>query len=369
MTAGAHDRMREGSSTTPMTTVPATSPATTPAAPVSSGDARMGVAVDDVARRVAGGDLSTDQARSLIRTEISDTRHRMSGTLDELAVRLSPTRFKRQLTNDIRDATIGRVETMARDARGRVNDTRASIIDTIRENPIPAAMAAVGIGWLFMNRSDSGARREQRFLADRSRSANREEWAAQHRSDYDSASLAAGDRHEGYGEFDRGEYWHEADASSERQGQVERVRERAHHVSDAARERMHETGERAREVTSRARESTRNLASRTRERTMSVGRATRDRAVRAERRVEDAYRENPLALGAAALALGFVAGISAPRTRRETEWMGERRDTFVDRVKHELEDVKEKAQHVGSRVLEESKEVAKEAAREEGLHA
>lgn len=318
----------------------------------------------DAALARAGDGLSHDQARSIIRSDISDTRHRMSGTLDELAERLNPNRFKRQVKNDIRNATIGRMGTMARSATGRASDTRDSIIDTLRENPIPAAMAAVGLGWLFMNRSETPHRehRQHRF----GRSAHREEWAAQ---DHTAAAIGTGATRAYAGDsFETDEYWREADDSShegrmdrmkERAGEKrEEMRERTQHAKEAARERMDETRTRAREMTSRARE-----------RTMEAGRATKERAMRAERRVEESYQDNPLALGAAALALGFVAGISAPATRKESEWMGETRDNFVDRVKHELDDAKEKAQHVGNRVLEESKETAKEAAREEGLRA
>jgi hypothetical protein len=47
---------------------------------------------------------------------------------------------------------------------------------------------------------------------------------------------------------------------------------------------------------------------------------------RAERGLQSTYRENPLALGAAALALGAVAGFALPRTNREDELLGGARD-------------------------------------------
>ena len=34
-----------------------------------------------------------------------------------------------------------------------MNDTRESLVETIRQNPIPAAFAGIGIAWLLMNRS------------------------------------------------------------------------------------------------------------------------------------------------------------------------------------------------------------------------
>jgi hypothetical protein len=38
-----------------------------------------------------------------------------------------------------------------------MNDVRDSLIDTIRQNPLPATLAGVGIGWLLMNRSRSAS--------------------------------------------------------------------------------------------------------------------------------------------------------------------------------------------------------------------
>ena len=36
-----------------------------------------------------------------------------------------------------------------------MNDTRDTLVDTVRRNPIPAALAGIGIAWLLMNRSSS----------------------------------------------------------------------------------------------------------------------------------------------------------------------------------------------------------------------
>ena len=62
-----------------------------------------------------------------------------------------------------------------------------------------------------------------------------------------------------------------------------------------------------------------------------------------------AMEERPLAIGAAALALGVVAGLMAPSTRKEDELMGETRDRLMERAKE-----------VGEEALEKGKQVAKD---------
>ena len=79
-----------------------------------------------------------------LRADIRETRERMSQTLDGIGERLNPQVLKQQvrdeiqerkqqLKENIREATIGRAQHMARDAAGRVTETRRGIADAIRE--------------------------------------------------------------------------------------------------------------------------------------------------------------------------------------------------------------------------------------------
>jgi ElaB/YqjD/DUF883 family membrane-anchored ribosome-binding protein len=61
--------------------------------------------------------------------------------------------------------------------------------------------------------------------------------------------------------------------------------------------------------------------------------------------------ENPLAVGAAAFALGAVVGLAIPSTRYEGELMGETRDELL-----------KKAQDKGSMLLDKTRNLVDEAA-------
>ena len=53
---------------------------------------------------------------------------------------------------------------------------------------------------------------------------------------------------------------------------------------------------------------------------------------RAEQTVESTMRENPLALGAVAIAIGAAIGLALPHTETEDEWMGETKERLIHRA-------------------------------------
>ena len=93
-------------------------------------------------------DLDEADAESIveIRAEIEDTRLEMGDTLSELGNRLEPGRLVDQAKENVREATIGRVEETAKG----VSDM---VMKTIKSNPIPAAIAGTGLALLWVNRS------------------------------------------------------------------------------------------------------------------------------------------------------------------------------------------------------------------------
>ena len=89
---------------------------------------------------------SPDGAQTEIMGEIDETRREMAGTLNELGDRLTPGHLVDQAKENIREATVGRLEDSARG----ISDM---VFETIKRNPIPTAMAGVGLAMLWRNRS------------------------------------------------------------------------------------------------------------------------------------------------------------------------------------------------------------------------
>lgn len=113
-------------------------------------------------RDAEGGQSANTEA---LRAEIETTRMRMSDTLDEIGNRLNPQTIKENVKDSIREATIGRVGHMARNASESVQRGTSGIANAVRENPIPAAMIALGLGWMFFNNKSERAERGMQQMA------------------------------------------------------------------------------------------------------------------------------------------------------------------------------------------------------------
>ena len=108
---------------------------------------------DDLAMDDAGSLSDEEQAEAIeIRADIDEAREEMGGTLQELGDRLEPGHLVQQAKDNVRDATIGRVEETAKGMSDMV-------IETIKNTPIPAAMAGAGLALLWMNRSNGSDHR------------------------------------------------------------------------------------------------------------------------------------------------------------------------------------------------------------------
>jgi ElaB/YqjD/DUF883 family membrane-anchored ribosome-binding protein len=247
----------------------------------------------------------------VLAADIRITQERLGNTVEEIGERFNPTRLKAELKNDIRDATIGRVEDMAQQSAEFVSDAQRTVMQSVRENPIPAAMIGLGLGWLVLN-----ARSSKKKMS--SGSLYEEPQRTEFGTSYEEQQYGYDDRQSG----------------AQQSGTLGPARAKAGGVVDSMKQKSSK------------------LADQTRMQT---------------RRVERAFQENPLVIGAAALALGLAAGLAIPATEKEMELVGDSGDHLVDKMRDVAEDTKGKVQHVAERVVNEAQSTAKDAAQEVGL--
>jgi gas vesicle protein len=274
-------------------------------------------------RSIGGSDREkSENETEVLAADIRITQERLGNTVEEIGERFNPTRLKAELKHDIRDATIGRVEDMAQQTAEIVSDAQRTIMQSVRENPIPAAMIGVGLGWLVLN----------------ARSSNKK--------------MSSGSLYEEPQQREFGTSYEEEQQS----GTLGRARAKSGGVVDSVKEKTSELAEQTQRTASRVGQRAHDMADRVADQTRTQ-----------TRRVEQAFQENPLVIGAAALALGLAAGLAIPSTEKEIELVGDAGDHLVDKVRDVAEDTKAKVQQVAERVVNEAQSTAKDAAQEVGL--
>jgi hypothetical protein len=259
------------------------------------------------------GDSSSDANTDEIRDDIADTRARMGSTIDEIQDRLSPQNLVAQAKDAARDATIGRVQEMAGDVADTARETGSTLMDTIRENPVPVALTAIGMGWLLFS-----ARRQ---------AADRREW------EYRYGRPRAYDRRYGNG------YYRNDHSSYQQQGQGNsRVEQMTDRVQDAA---------------SKAGNQVQDTMSNVADKAGDMADYTQAQAQRVQGWFERTWNENPLLLAGGALVLGAIAGMAIPETPIEDRMMGDARDTVVQKAQGVAEDTVQKAKKAATEATDQ----------------
>ncbi|HUH11727.1 MAG TPA: DUF3618 domain-containing protein [Longimicrobiales bacterium] len=297
---------------------------------------------------------------------IESTRARMGDTIEQIGDRVNPDRVQRELkarareqVRDAKDNVKQKARNTMRDIEHEVTDSGRSVWHTIRDNPIPAGMVGVGLAWLMAN--GSGSSRPDR---------DEEYWGSPEgarRGGYGYAGYTGVARpgadyvgreygYDGPREVaDTGAGYPTRDSGHDEAGFTEDAKERVSGAAESARERTAEAAEQVKHKAEDAVDTTREKASELAHRASEGMDELRYRSRRAERRVENAVQDNPLAAGALAAALGFAAGMMIPETERENEMFGPTRDRMM-----------EKAETTARRTGEKAKDVARDTAREAG---
>jgi hypothetical protein len=132
-------------------------------------------------------------------------------------------------------------------------------------------------------------------------------------------------------------------------GVVDGAREKASAVADTARAKASEVAETARETLETVEERSARLRERTHVR-------MRDAKIGFWQTLD----EQPLVVGAAAIAVGLVAGLLIPGTSRENEMLGETRDEVWQRAQEKGRDVLQKGRYVAEAAVETLKTEAQQ---------
>lgn len=259
-------------------------------------------------------DRDLDKKASKIEGEIEHTRSEITEGLSAIGEKFSAENVKhetRELVDEAKEAVVEKLREVKANALESVNETLHEVgasarrageatYGYARSNAIPLAMIGLGIGWLAMASRRSGRRSESGFRP-------RREIPDASGVDYVKGSDS------------QGEDWNVSRTRGSVRNAVGGTLERVGELSSRAGHRVEEGVEYAR---TRARD---------------LGHRARDEFVRAEHSAVDFGRENPLAIGAMALAAGVGVGLLLPSTEREDELFGATRDRVVGEVTGSVE--------------------------------
>lgn len=260
-----------------------------------------------------------DDEAERIKADIEDTRAELGQTINEIQERLSPEHLMDQVKETVREATIGKVERVmdrvgetisnvtepAMDAMGfageKLKETGSSVTNIVKQNPIPCALIGLGLGMFIVNRI-----RNADGQTSRSR-AYQPEFEAGMAVPRHSAGM--GRYGSSYGEYGGG---------------------------------SRQYGASGRNLLNRVKDTAGGLTHGTAETVSHLGHQAKEGAMWAGRSFQNLVQDNPLAVGAAAVAVGAVVGLALPATRIEHEYLGEASEKLVDKAQQVARDAMDK---------------------------
>jgi Protein of unknown function (DUF3618) len=243
-----------------------------------------------------------------------------------------------QAKASVREATIGKVEHMAMYTRDTAESVKGDLWTTIKQNPVPAALAAIGIGWLWSNRSGGGSQRSSSARYGNYRGETHSDWSYQSSGAgspyYGSYGTEGGSASSGtiggYGSSGtHGRQFDQQDGQGQQMGGQ---------IMGQAQERVGQVQEKAGQVVGQAGQVV-----------GQVPYQMRERAGQVQQQAQGFWQmmeSNPVAVGALGTVLGGVAGLLIPETEKENQLMGEARDRVVGSVQEMAGETVAKAQLV-----------------------
>lgn len=293
-----------------------------------------------------------------IERDIRQARSELGRTIDELQERLNPSTLKAQATDAVRGATVGRAEEFADSARETAKGVTTQMMQTMRDNPIPTALAGAGLYWLWRKSRET---REQEYQRDGSR--NREAYSRNQPRDASSADRYQGQPGYGYQES-RMQGFTQSDES---EGMISRAADMASGVASQAQDAL---GQVAGGVQSAAgafadgfHSSAGAVAGGIQGSAGAVAGGVGNMAETAHHtaqtttnQLQEWMRDRPLVVAGAALALGATIGLALPETEKERELMGSMSEDVMERAKSTAQAAQEKVRSVAEEATSSAQE-------------
>ncbi|MDQ6788911.1 MAG: DUF3618 domain-containing protein [Acidobacteriota bacterium] len=314
---------------------------------------------DDSETAATPSDEITPETEQL-KEQIEETRSNLGETINAIQERLSISNITEQVKDEVSDhissalktakdsvyeATIGKAGTiMSYLDKGIKNMEKTNIGRAASKNPLALSLIGLGLGMLLINGYSTKKRTTYRYNDDDDRedNYNRRSFAAKGgKSTFATAQDKVGD-------YAGQAYEGVSNAAGAVSGKV----------SDYAGAVSGTVGDYAGKVSG----TVSDYAGQAYEQVGNIGSKAKDFAGSAQDQYEHYMDENPLAVGAVALALGAAVGMAFPSTQVENRLMGEKREQLMSKAQETARGALDKVQEAAGNVGETVKQVAGEVA-------
>jgi len=250
----------------------------------------------------------------------------------------------------------------------------ATIVETIRLNPIPAAITGIGLGWLIMSirrQNDAttqygtyGGSSANRF-ASTTDEFGQNNFATSGYSTQGSDVTSRLDAAKGkLGEVKDSVATHASDIASTVGDKASGL---ASSVSNTASGLASSVSDKASGLAQTVGTKASDIAHTVGDKATELGSQAKDTAQSAVRATGTYITDNPLAAGAIAVLLGVGVGLLVPATEKENQLLGETRDRLKDQAAEQLHQVADKVTNVAQTAFDSAKQTVKDEAENQGL--
>jgi hypothetical protein len=287
-----------------------------------------------IARATSAAEEAAEQLVAKATTAVEDATDHI---LDQarLAATETAASIVEQTGQAMRAATIGKVEKLAtRIQQASENANEASkglgsiVIRTVKSNPLPATMAAIGLGWLYLRRPDASPRYD----------GNQE-----YNTENGTLSRVGGAVNNAAGSMGNavsggiGSVSETMGGAANEAGNI--IGDTASTVGDAVSDAAGTVGETVGQVAGGTQGAARDMVTEVQFQALRIGEG-----------LQMLSQKNPLALGAAGLAVGALIGLAVPESQAEHRLMGGLRDAALDQAGETAQQALNKVSHVTGEV-------------------
>lgn len=361
--------------------------------------------------------MTTDYNESpeAIKNGIERTRQEMSDKIEQIQARLSPTNIKTQAQETVRELMRDSTDSLSTYFSENSKEIGVSVVQMIKNNPIPAALIGLGVGWLLMENYTGSQSSQPRYDRDYREQYGKQynnqssgqygDQYGQYRGASDSALYTSRDmmpsfvgQYQGYGSEGQGApygsgqnrsgyssytgsdqpSWSSEQGASLREKigeKAEELRDTALHVGEQVSEKVGEWTDRVRSQVSGSDQQagyysgssqpsgyysgqSQGYMSSMSNQAAHMGEQAQMYMQQTGQQLQRTLEDNPLVFGSVALAVGALIGMALPVTRREQQYLGPLSDQVMHSAQEVASDVVERAQQVAEEVRPQLEQTA-----------